>query len=581
MSASPNATAPAVRLIGIHKRFGAVQANRDVSFDVAAGSIHGLIGENGAGKSTLMGVLYGLHAPDAGRIEIDGRVLTLGHARDAIAAGIGMVHQHFMLVDRFTVLENIVLGAEDSWQLGTSLARVRREVLRLSDEYGLSVDPDARVRDLPVGVLQRVEILKALVRGARVLILDEPTGVLTPQETEQLMRMLATLKSRGTTILLITHKLKEVLAITDRVTVMRAGQVVATRETVDCTEAGLAELMVGRAVRAVGETAAGERAGAGARRGPGDAVMAATSLTWRDPLGVARLSDIDLRLHAGEIVGVAGVSGNGQSELLALLAGLLPVQQGSIRIAAWREGEPALRCDAHHPPDPRLLRSLGVAHVPEDRHKLGLVLRFPAWESAVLGYHDDAELQLGPRWSRWTGLMDHRRMRARCRRMMEAFDVRPRDVELGCAKFSGGNQQKLIIAREFDRQPRVLLIGQPTRGVDIGAIETIHREILALRDAGCAVLLVSTELDEILALSDRIVVMCQGRITGTFDRADADEGRIGLCMGQVGSTSAFDSTQAPSALPPDGDAVPQMPPPLGARDNGRDGRQGQGGRLTR
>ena len=550
-----------MRLIGIHKRFGAVQANRDVTFDVAAGSIHGLIGENGAGKSTLMGVLYGLHTPDAGRIEIDGRALTLGHARDAIAAGIGMVHQHFMLVDRFTVLENIVLGAEDSWQLGPSLARVRREVLRLSDAYGLSVDPDARVRDLPVGVLQRVEILKALVRGARVLILDEPTGVLTPQETEQLMRMLATLKARGTTILLITHKLKEVLAITDRVTVMRAGQVVATRETAGCTESELAELMVGRAVGASATAPRGARAG-------GELVLAASSLTWRDPLGVARLSDIDLRLHAGEIVGVAGVSGNGQSELLALLAGLLPVQQGSIRIAARREGEPALRCDAHHPPDPRLLRTMGVAHVPEDRHKLGLVLRFPAWESAVLGYHDDADLQLGPRWSRWSGLMDHRRMRERCRRMMEVFDVRPRDVELGCAKFSGGNQQKLIIAREFGRQPRVLLIGQPTRGVDIGAIETIHREILALRDAGCAVLLVSTELDEILALSDRIVVMCQGRITGTFDRADADETRIGLCMGQVGGTSAFDSTQSPSALPGDALNLPAMPPPQAARDPG-------------
>ncbi|MDP4299779.1 ABC transporter ATP-binding protein [Leptothrix discophora] len=557
---------PAVRLIGIHKRFGAVQANRDVTFDVAAGSIHGLIGENGAGKSTLMGVLYGLHAPDAGRIEIDGRALTLGHARDAIAAGIGMVHQHFMLVERFTVLENIVLGAEDSWQLGTSLARARREVLRLSDEYGLTVDPDARVRDLPVGVLQRVEILKALVRGARVLILDEPTGVLTPQETEQLMRMLATLKSRGTTILLITHKLKEVLAITDRVTVMRAGQVVATRETAGCTEAELAELMVGRAVRAVGDPGVAARA---VPRRRGDPVLDVASLTWRDPLGVARLSDIDLRLHAGEIVGVAGVSGNGQSELLALLAGLLPVQQGSIRIASRRDGEPAHRCDAHHPPDPRLLRELGVAHVPEDRHKLGLVLRFPAWESAVLGYHDDAELRLGPRWSRWTGLMDHRRMRARCRRMMDVFDVRPRDVELACAKFSGGNQQKLIIAREFDRQPRVLLIGQPTRGVDIGAIETIHREILQLRDAGCAVLLVSTELDEIMALSDRIVVMCQGRITGNFERADADEARIGLCMGQVGSTSAFDSTQSPSALPVDAAAAPVLPPPSAARDDGR------------
>ncbi len=537
-------SAPAVRLVGIHKRFGAVLANRDVTFDVAGGSIHGLIGENGAGKSTLMGVLYGLHQPDAGRIEIAGRALALGSAHDAIAAGIGMVHQHFMLVDRFTVLENIVLGAEGGWQLDRSLARARREVLRLAQEFGLTVDPDARVRELPVGVLQRVEILKALYRGARVLILDEPTGVLTPQETEQLMRMLRSLKARGTTVLLITHKLKEVLAITDRVTVMRAGQVIATRNTAACSEAELAELMVGRQVR-LGE------AHRPIQRG--EPVLDVASLSWRDALGVARLDGIDLRLHAREIVGIAGVSGNGQSELLGLLGGLLPLQQGRLQIAGARELEPVHRFDAHHPADPHSLRALGVAHVPEDRHRLGLVLRFAAWESAALGYQDDPAIALGPRWA---GFMDHRLMRSRCRQMMEAFDVRPRDVELASAKFSGGNQQKLIIAREFERAPRVLLIGQPTRGVDIGAIETIHRAILALRDAGCAVLLVSTELDEILALADRIVVMCQGRITGEFERADADEARIGICMGQ-GETSAFDSTVSAA----DDLSAPDLPPP--------------------
>jgi general nucleoside transport system ATP-binding protein len=539
-------SAPAVRLIGIHKRFGAVLANRDVTFDVAGGSIHGLIGENGAGKSTLMGVLYGLHQPDAGRIEIAGRALALGSAHDAIAAGIGMVHQHFMLVDRFTVLENIVLGAEGGWQLDRSLVRARREVLRLAQEFGLAVDPDARVRDLPVGVLQRVEILKALYRGARVLILDEPTGVLTPQETEQLMRMLRTLKSRGTTVLLITHKLKEVLAITDRVTVMRAGQVIATRETATCSEADLAELMVGRQVRLDEAHRPVER---------GEPVLDVASLTWRDALGVVRLDGIDLRLHQREIVGIAGVSGNGQSELLGLLGGLLPLQQGRMQIAGAREMEPVHHFDAHHPTDPHTLRGLGVAHVPEDRQRLGLVLRFAAWESAALGYQDDPAIALGPRWS---GLMDHRMMRGRCRTMMESFDVRPRDVELASGKFSGGNQQKLIIAREFERAPRVLLIGQPTRGVDIGAIETIHRAILALRDAGCAVLLVSTELDEILALADRIVVMCQGRITGEFARADADEARIGICMGQ-GETSAFDTT----ASADDDLAGPDLPPVAG------------------
>ncbi|MEY8875978.1 MAG: ABC transporter ATP-binding protein [Leptothrix sp. (in: b-proteobacteria)] len=527
---APPEVVPAVRLIGIHKRFGAVQANRDVTFDVAAGSIHGLIGENGAGKSTLMGVLYGLHAPDAGRIELDGRALPMGSAHAAIAAGIGMVHQHFMLVDRFTVLENIVLGAEGGWQLGASLARARRAVSALADEFGLAVDLDARVRELPVGVLQRVEILKALYRGARVLILDEPTGVLTPQETEQLMRMLRTLKSRGTTVLLITHKLKEVLAITDRVTVMRAGAVVATRDTASTSEAELAELMVGRAVR-LGQDHRPIARGA--------VVLEARDLNWRDALGVTRLADLNLRLHAREIVGIAGVSGNGQSELLALLSGLAPLQAGELVVSTqddWAEGlnPGSVRFNADHAADPHTLRQLGVAHVPEDRHKLGLVLGFEAWESSVLGYQDDAAIRLGPAW---TGLMRHRTMRTQCAQMLDAFDVRPRNVRLGSAQFSGGNQQKLIIAREFRRAPRVLLIGQPTRGVDIGAIEAIHRAILALRDAGCAVLLVSTELDEILALADRVVVMGQGRITGEFDRADADEARIGLCMGQIGASS--------------------------------------------
>jgi general nucleoside transport system ATP-binding protein len=523
------AAVPAVRLSGIAKRFGAVQANRAVSIDIAPGSIHGLIGENGAGKSTLMGVLYGLHAPDAGTIEIGGAPLRLRSSRDAIAAGIGMVHQHFMLVDRFTVLENIVLGAEGGWRLDQSLAQARRELQRLAAEFGLAVDPDARVRDLPVGVLQRVEILKALYRGARVLILDEPTGVLTPQEAEQLMAILRQLKSRGTTVLLITHKLKEVLAITDRVTVMRAGQVVATRETAQTSEAELGELMVGRQVDQALRT--------GATAVPGAVALQASGLSWRDVQDVERLSDVSLQLRAGEIVGLAGVSGNGQSELLALLAGLAPLQAGTLAVADET-------FDAAHGADPHRLRQLGVAHVPEDRHKLGLVLGFAAWESAALGYQDDPAITAGPAWA---GLMQPAAMKQQCAEMMDAFDVRPRNPLLGSAKFSGGNQQKLIIAREFRRAPRVLLIGQPTRGVDIGAIETIHRAILGLRDAGCAVLLVSTELDEIMALSDRIVVMCQGRITGTFDRAEADEARIGRCMGQVGAGKTTPVNQEVSA----------------------------------
>lgn len=506
---------PAVELRGIHKRFGEVLANRDVNLAVERGSIHGIVGENGAGKSTLMSILYGFHTADAGQVLIDGRELRLAGAQDAIAHGIGMVHQHFMLVDRFTVLENIVLGAERGFVLRESLAHARREVERLAREFSLAVDPDARVRDLPVGALQRVEILKALFRGARILILDEPTGVLTPQEATQLFRVLAQLKERGVTVLLITHKLKEILGITERVSVMRAGTVVATRATRDTSEAELAELMVGRKVRL--QTAAPARPGGALR-------LAAQGLAWRDAQGVQRLHDVSLDLHAGEIVGVAGVSGNGQSELLALLSGLSPLQAGRVRLQqaddSWRD------IDTRHPVTPRELRALGVAHVPEDRHRLGLVLDFPAWECAALGYDGDAALRRGPL------LLNHAAMRAQCRQMMQDFDVRPRDETLRAAKFSGGNQQKLILAREFRRAPRVLLIGQPTRGVDIGAIEFIHQRIVALRDAGCAVLLVSTELDEILALADRIVVMSAGRITGSMARAQADECRLGELMGQ-------------------------------------------------
>jgi general nucleoside transport system ATP-binding protein len=504
----------AVELIGIHKRFGAVHANNDVTLRVRRGSVHGIVGENGAGKSTLMSILYGFYPADEGRIVVDGRELKLGGTHDAIAHGIGMVHQHFMLVDRFTVLENVVLGAEQGFLLSGSMARARQELARLADEFGLAVDPDARVRDLPVGVLQRVEILKALFRGARILVLDEPTGVLTPQETQALFRVLASLKERGVTVLLITHKLKEILAVTDRVTVMRGGRAVADRDTADTSAVELAELMVGRKVQL--ETAPPTRQ-------RGEVRLEAKSVVWRDAQSCPRLQDVSLQIHAGEIVGVAGVSGNGQSELLAVLSGLSAPHEGAVRLT-MADGS-VREIDAAHPMGPRTLRHLGVAHVPEDRHRLGLVLGFEAWESAILGYDDEPAVHRGP-WLR------QKPAQQKCARLMEEFDVRPRDAGLISSKFSGGNQQKLILAREFDRQPRVLLIGQPTRGVDIGAIEFIHRRIVELRDAGCAVLLVSTELEEILALSDRIVVMCGGRVTGTLARDEADERQLGCLMGQ-------------------------------------------------
>ncbi|WP_374652561.1 ABC transporter ATP-binding protein [Dongia sp.] len=504
---SKGAPPPAIELVGINKRFGTVQANRDVALRVEKGSIHGIIGENGAGKSTLMSIVYGFYEADSGEIRIDGQAVEIASSADAIAAGIGMVHQHFMLVDSFTVLENVMLGAEGGALLKEGTAKARAELLRLGEEFGLTVDPEARIADLPVGDQQRVEILKALFRHCSILILDEPTGVLTPQETDQLFRILRALKARGVTILLITHKLKEVLAITDHVTVMRGGEVVADRRTADTHANELAELMVGRKVRLeLEKPPALVRA----------VEMTVEHLSLVDDRGIARLHDIGFALHAGEIVGIAGVSGNGQSELLETLAGIRAPSSGTIRI-----GDATI--SAAEPGDPATMRALGLAHVPEDRHRLGIVSGFPAWESAVLGYQRDAAL--GGRF-----LLDRDAMTGRCEKLMRGFDVRPPQPQLGSSKFSGGNQQKLILAREMACQPRVLLIGQPTRGVDIGAIEFIHREIVALRDRGVAILLVSVELDEILALADRILVMNQGHIVGEIAGTDADERQLGLMM---------------------------------------------------
>jgi ABC-type uncharacterized transport system ATPase subunit len=517
------AAAPAVRMIGIRKRFGAVQALRDVGLTVRAGSIHGLIGENGAGKSTLMNVLYGFCEADAGSVQLHGKPVNCRSPQQAIAHGVGMVHQHFLLVDRFTVLQNIVLGAEPGWRLGSALAAARERVAALVREFALDLDLDALAGDLPVGAQQRLEIVKALYRGARILILDEPTAVLTPQETEGLARMLQRLRARGTTVVIITHKLGEIMAFTDHVTVMRGGRVVADLPTAEASPARLAELMIGRPPAVPVEKTEPDTVATARPAGPAAAPrLVAQGLHWRDERGVPRLQDVSLALHPGEIVGVAGVSGNGQTELLLLLAGLLTPQEGHIRVTT-ADG-PGLRIDAARPLGPRQLREWGLAHVPEDRHRHAMVLPFPAWESAALGALDEPALRRGP-------FLDPAAMRQRCRALMEEFDVQPRDETIGSSKFSGGNQQKLVLAREVARRPGVLLIGQPTRGVDIGAIEMIHARLRRLRDAGCAILVVSTELDEVLALSDRIAVMCGGRITGVLDRADADPARLGLLMG--------------------------------------------------
>ena len=508
----------AVRLCDISKRFGAVQANKAVSLAVAPGTVHGLVGENGAGKSTLMAILYGYYQADSGHIEVGGSKVSIANSHQAIALGIGMVHQHFMLVDTLTCLDNVMLGAEPGFFLKSASKQVRSKLETLMQSTGLHVSLDALVGDLPVGELQRLEILKALYRGAKILILDEPTAVLTPQETVQLFETLRRLRALGTTIILITHKLKEVMSLCDAVTVMRAGQVVQTTLIADTSPEDLAQAMVGRKVN-LGRT------GTVASIADPELRLSATGLSLKLGEGVPTLSDVSLHLRAGEIVGVAGVSGNGQSELLEVLSGMLSPTSGTLQIdeqtftaAAWLT--------------PSRARALKLAHVPEDRHACGMVMGFPAWETAVLGYQHQPQYRSGPS-------MKHAAMRAETQAMQERFDVRPRDVNLGSSKFSGGNQQKLILAREIGQQPTILLVGQPTRGVDIGAIEFIHNQLRALRDAGCAVLLVSSELDEILALADRVVVMNGGRITGTLSIDECDEKTLGLLMASDKSAAAF------------------------------------------
>ena len=502
-------TPPAIELRGIDKWFGEVHANRDVSLAVGRGTIHGIVGENGAGKSTLMGILYGYYRPDRGEILVRGRPAAIGSARGALAAGIGMVHQHFMLVEPFTVLENVILGMEGGVRLGAGLARARAELERLGREYHLETDPDARVADLSVGQRQRVEILKALYRGAELLILDEPTAVLTPPEAHHLFRILASLRSEGKTVLLVTHKLREIRAVTDVVTVMRQGRIVATLPTAETTAEQLAELMVGRTVslRVDKEPAR-----------PGDAVLEVTDLVVEDSLGVERVKGVSLTVRRGEIVGVAGVAGNGQSELLEALAGIRSPKSGRIRLKAGDLTDAAR--------SPRRLRQLGLSHVPEDRQRMGLIMPFAARESAILGYHGEAT---------YNGVIRLRRaaVTASFDRQVAEYDIRPGDGALLTSAFSGGNQQKIVLARELDRNPDLLLVGQPTRGVDIGAVEFIHRRLVALRDAGKALLLVSVELDEILALADRILVMHDGRIVGDMPRAAAAERTLGLLMAGV------------------------------------------------
>ncbi|MCR9256004.1 MAG: ABC transporter ATP-binding protein [Alphaproteobacteria bacterium] len=506
---------PAIELREISKTFGTVRANKAISMAIGKGAIHGIVGENGAGKSTLMNILYGLHRADSGDILIDGQITPIHSSADAIRAGIGMVHQHFMLVPNFTVLENVMLGSEGSPMLKPGVGETRALLKTLGEEFDMHVDPDALIEDLPVGLQQRVEIIKAVKGGARILILDEPTGVLTPGEAESLFKILRRMKQDGVTVILITHKLSEIMAITDTVTVIRGGEVVGHRKTADTNPEELAELMVGRKVLL--------RVDRGAAR-PGAVLLEADGLECHAADGRPLLHDIDFQIRAGEILGIAGVAGNGQTELLEVLSGLRPVDKGRLVVmnrTVTRQSRT----------DPEQMRQAHVGHIPEDRHRHGLVLAFEARENAVLGFHKSSVTGEG-------ALIDQQAMTAHCLDLMREFDVRPPNPNLSGRNFSGGNQQKLVIAREIDKRPRVLIVGQPTRGVDIGAIEFIHKQLIRLRDEGCAILLVSVELEEILGLSDRIMVMNAGRQVGIVPCEEADEQTLGLMMAGIRGSDA-------------------------------------------
>ncbi|MCY6371088.1 ABC transporter ATP-binding protein [Clostridium ganghwense] len=488
----------------ITKVFPGTTANDNVDFTLLKSETHVLLGENGAGKTTLMNVLYGLYQPEKGQIFVRGKEVKITNPNDAIKLGIGMVHQHFMLVHNFTVAENIVLGMEPKKGVKLDINKAIKDVEELAKKYGFNIDPNAVIEDIGVGQQQKVEILKALYRGAEILILDEPTAVLTPQEIEELGIIIENLKAEGKSVILITHKLKEVMSMSDRVTIIRRGKVTGIVNTKDTSIDELAELMVGRKVNLIVEKKESKLRGE---------VLKIENLHANDNRDLPAINGINLSINGGEILGIAGVDGNGQTEFLEVLTGLRKPQNGKISL----NGKDIFG------KTPREIVDSGVGHIPEDRHKRGLILKYSLFENSILGMQHKAPFSKNT-------VIDYKKVREFAQKIIKEFDVRTPNDEVHASALSGGNQQKLIVAREISKNPDLLIAAQPTRGVDVGAIEFIHKRLVAERDAGKAVLLVSFELDEVLALSDRIAVMYDGKIVGILDRKDADEQKLGILM---------------------------------------------------
>ena len=494
-----------IEMLGIRKQFGNFVANNNITLQLKKGEIHALLGENGAGKSTLMNVLFGLYQPEAGEIKVRGKVEKITDPNKANDLGIGMVHQHFMLVENFTVTENIILGSEPT-KLGTiNIKDAAKEIADLSKRYQLDVDPYAKIEDISVGMQQRVEILKTLYRGAEILIFDEPTASLTPQEIDELMNILRVLINEGKSIIIITHKLKEIMEVSDRVTVIRKGEGIGTVVTAETNPNELAELMVGRQVSFKTEKTDAN---------PGEEVLVINDLYVSDYRNIDKVKALNLSVRKGEIVGIAGIDGNGQSELIEAITGLRPVKSGSVKL----NGK-----DITNLP-PRKITESGIGHIPQDRHKYGLVLDFPIGHNIALQTYYKAPLAKN-------GIMDYKKISEKARQVMKEFDVRSGSGEHTPARaLSGGNQQKAIIGREVDRNPDLLIAALPTRGLDVGAIEYIHQRLIEQRDKGKAVLLISFELDEIMNVSDRIAVIYDGQIVDTLNPKETNEQELGLLM---------------------------------------------------